>query len=184
MLPDILASLPIVLLTAAAEDPIADTGATGFANLMNFLIVFGFLFWVVKRFKVFSAIDTQHEAIVKALHEAKSQRDDALGQLDEVKRRTQNLNQEVEEILTTARTSAENLAHQIVDDARKESGKILEAAKRRVELEQRSAMKALEARLLNDALQEVRANLTQNLDAAKQERSVDAFLDELSASSK
>jgi F-type H+-transporting ATPase subunit b len=154
-------------------------GPTPFDNLLNFLIVFGFLIWVMNRFKIGNALDAQKEAISAAIQEANAKKAEAVSQLEEVKRRTANLNQEVEAILSTAKASAETLSAQILEEAQRESAKILDTAKRRVELEERSAAKALEARLLNDALHEARVSLTQSKQERSQDRSIEEFLEEL-----
>lgn len=167
-------TLPFYLLNAH------EGGPTGMQNLFNFVLAFGIIAFLFKKFNVFGAIDTQHGKIAREIEAAEAQKKKALEQLQAVKKRTENLTQEVDDILKTAKASAENLSAQIIESARDEASKIIDASHKRVELEQRSAMKALEARLLNDALQQVRETLTESLTHEDQERSVDDFLEELS----
>jgi F0F1-type ATP synthase membrane subunit b/b' len=47
------------------------------------------------------------------------------------------LTEEINEILNSARASAEAMSHQLLSDARNESAKIVENAKKRMELERR-----------------------------------------------
>jgi F-type H+-transporting ATPase subunit b len=175
-----LLNLPWTFLNAAAHGGAEAGGIDPIHNLINFLLVFFALAFIVKKFKVFSVVDVQRMKVAQEIEQVEAQKKKALEELETVKRRTQNLTQEVEEILQTAKNSAEGLAAQILENAQAESTKILEASKRRVELEQRSAVKTLEARLLNDALQTVREDLTRSLTPEDQERSVETFLEELS----
>lgn len=149
------------------------------SNVLNILLVLIVLGVVIKKFNLFASIDTKRQQIADEILIIENRKKEALAQLEDAKRRTANLKSEVDEILNNARTSAETLSVQILTDAKTESTKIVDNAKRRVELEQRSAIKDLEKRLLNDALQDARAELAQSLTADQQKRSVESFLDEL-----
>ena len=179
---DILNNLHIYMLQAEAHH---ETGYTmerllesNVFNVILALIIIGF---VVSKMKVGDSINNKRQALADDITAVELQKKEALDQLEDVKKRTANLKSEVEEILTQARQSAESLSTQILSDARTESGKIVENAKRRMELEQRAAMKDLEARLLNDSLSNARHELAQSLTPADQRRSVEAFLEELPA---
>lgn len=152
------------------------------SNLVNVLLVALILGVLIKKFNLFAAFDRTQERIASELQAVENQKQQALTQLEEAQRRTANLKAEVEEILQAARQSAEGLSAQIIADARNESTKLIENAKRRVELEQRSSIKELERRLLNEALTEARTTMAQSMTAADQKRSVEAFLAELEQS--
>ena len=149
------------------------------SNVINIVLVLVILGFLIKKFNLLSGIDTQREKIANEIITIENRKKEALAQLEDTKRRTANLKAEVDQILTEARQAAETVSAQILSDAKAESGKIIDNAKRRVELEQRSAIKDLERRLLNDALQDARTELAQSLTAEQQKRSVETFLDEL-----
>lgn len=149
------------------------------SNVINFLIVVTVLGLIIKKFNLFSGVGTTQEKISQEIEMVEKQKREALNQLEEIKTRTANLKAEVEDILNGAKTSAESLSAQILADAREESVKIVENAKRRMELEQRASIKEIEARLLNDALSDARSELARSLTAADQRRSVEDFLDQL-----
>lgn len=177
---NLLHQAPLYLLQARhapAETSLIDTLLK--SNVFNFLLVFGGLAFLVKKKNLFAGVDVQREKIASEIEAMEGQKRQALAQLEEAKRRTANLKSEVEEILKNAREQAEALSTQIIADARVESAKIVDNAKKRVELEQRSAIKELERRLLSDSLADARAELTRSLTAKEQTRSVEAFLDEL-----
>lgn len=150
------------------------------SNVFNVVLVALILGFLAKKFNLFGGIEAQRNKMASEIEAVELQKKQALEQLEEAKRKTANLKSEVDEILKSARESAESMSSQILSDARNESSKIIENAKKRVELEQRSAIKDLERRLLNDALSDARSELASNLNAADQKRSVETFLDELS----
>jgi len=150
------------------------------SNVFNVVLAALILGFLIKKFNLFGGIETQRNKMATEIETVELQKKQALEQLEEAKRKTANLKAEVNEILKNARESAESMSSQILNDARNESAKIIENAKKRVELEQRSAIKDLERRLLNDALSDARTELAGNLNAADQKRSVETFLDELS----
>lgn len=149
------------------------------SNLFNIVLVALILGFLAKKFNLMGGIESKQTQIATEIQTIENQKKEALAQLEDAKRRTANLQAEVADILNNARESADALSAQIIADAKNESTKIIEHARKRVELEQRSAMKDLEKRLLNDALLDAHSELANSLNAADQKRSVEAFLDEL-----
>ena len=181
----LIQQVPLYLLEAHAESHTSGLMERILeSNLLNVLLVVLVLGWILKKTNALSGIDAQREKIAQEVETVERHKQEALAQLQEVQRRTDNLKTEVEGILKNARESAEALSAQILADAKLESTKIVDHAKKRVELEQRSAAKDLERRLLNDALADAREELANTLTAKDQSRSVEAFIDELAQSSK
>lgn len=164
----------------SGEHPMSLLQQLEHSNVFNVLLVAFILGFVAKKLNLFGSIDVQRQKLAAEIEAVELQKKKALEQLEETQRKTSNLNDEINEILSTARASAESMSNQILGDARNESAKIVENAKKRVELEQRAAIKDLERRLLNDALADARTELASQLSAADQKRSVETFLDELS----
>lgn len=150
------------------------------SNVFNIVLAAWILGFFIKKFNLLGAIDTQQNQISSEVQAVENQKKEALAQLEDAKRRTANLKAEVNDILKSARESAEALSAQIIADAKSESSKIIENTRKRVELEQRAAIKDLEKRLLNDALLDARSELANSLNAQDQKRSVEVFLGELS----
>jgi F-type H+-transporting ATPase subunit b len=176
-----LHNAPVFLLQAhaEAEAPMGLWETILHSNVFNVLLVAVVLSWIIKKNNLFKGVDDTQAKIASEIAEVERQKQEALAQLEDAKRRTANLSAEVEVILKNARESAETLSAQIIEDARVESGKIVENARKRVELEQRSAIKNLESRLLSDALSDARQELARSMTATDQRRSVEAFLDDL-----
>jgi F-type H+-transporting ATPase subunit b len=174
-----LTQLPVYLLTAHAGHQPSFWEHILESNLINVLLVALLLGWIIKKNNLLSGIDAQRAKIAEEVAQVERHKQEALAQLEEMQRRTNNLKNEIEDILKNARESAEALSAQIIADARLESAKIVDNAKKRVELEQRAAAKELEKRLLNDALADAREELAKTLTSKDQSRSVEAFIEEL-----
>lgn len=176
-----LQQMSIYLLQAHAEaPPLGLWDKILNSNLLNVLLVAFILGVVIKKQNLLGGIGIQQKKIATEIQSVENQRNKALAQLEEVKKRTADLKVEVDEILKNAKDSAEALSNQMLAEAKAESEKIVSNAKKRIELEQRSALKNLEERLLNDALSDARSEMANTLTAADQKRSVETFLDELS----
>lgn len=148
-------------------------------NLINIAIAAFLIILLLGKLRLGSKIEESREnlaAEVAALEKSKQAAEDQLNQL---KKQTANLNAEVDAILAAARESAESVSQTILNNAHAQAAKIVESTKSRIELEQRAAVKDLEARLLNDALGDARSELAQSMDSQSQRRSVEAFLDQL-----
>lgn len=149
------------------------------SNVLNVGLIVVLLGFLAKKFKLFDGIEAQRRKITEEIEAVSAQKQTAMAELTEVKRRAARLDHEVEAILEQARQSAESMSHQILVEAKAEAERLVENAKHRVALEQQAAAKDLEARLLSDALQDARSELASSLTLDDQRRSVEAFLAEL-----
>jgi F-type H+-transporting ATPase subunit b len=169
-----------LLMAHEGHEPLSLMERIKESNVFNIVLVAIILGILAKKFNLISGISTKQSQIAAEVQAIEHQKKEALAQLEEAKHRTANIKTEVNEILNNARESANALSAQILSDAKNESNKIIENAKKRIELEQRAAIKELEKRLLNDALLDARSELAQTLSLPDQKRSIDNFLDELS----
>jgi F-type H+-transporting ATPase subunit b len=151
------------------------------SNVLNLLLVLLVIGWALRKQNIGAGIESQRQKIADELQTVEQQKQAALSQLETVKRQTANLQSEVDGILKNAQESAQTISAQLLSDARAEAGKIVDNAKKRVALEQRAAMKNLQARLLTEAVDDAREEMARSLSVADQKRSVEAFLDDLSA---
>jgi F-type H+-transporting ATPase subunit b len=149
------------------------------SNLLNVLIVAGVIVWAFNKFQLGSAVGRQQVLLQKQIDDIEAQKKQALSQLKEVQQQTANLRSEVESILNQARQSADSLSRQMLQEAQLEAERIVEMAKKRVALEERSASKELQARLLEDALAIVRQRLSASLGEDEHQRAMSAFVAEI-----
>ncbi len=173
-----ISSLPAYLLsTGHGEAPDFFTWILS-TNVINIVIALFLLGFLVKKFNLLSIFETQQDKIRKEVETLEQQKKTALKELNALKKQTKNLSDEVESILKEAKTSAETLSQQILSDAESDVSKIMEASKKRMEVEQRSAMKALEKRLLIDAIDEAHNELAE-LPNKDKTRSIETFISNL-----
>ncbi|MEB3287635.1 MAG: ATP synthase F0 subunit B [Vampirovibrionales bacterium] len=152
------------------------------SNLINFIIAVLLIALLVKKLNVGGMLAGNREKLKSEIESLAAERQKAEAQLAELKRETANLHQEVSTILGQAQATAEKMAAQILEDARRDASALIENSKRRIEVEHHAAAKDIEKRLLADALQDARLELAQNLNSHDQKRSVDDFISELSHS--
>lgn len=149
-------------------------------NTIAFLLVIVFFIWAINQFKLGKTISDSRQRVEDDIKAIESEKEKAVNELNAIKKRTANLNQEVEQIISEAKTTATGMSEKILEDAQEQVGKIVDTAKKRIDLEQKAAVNHLEKRLLNDALADAREELVDKMTAKDQQRSVDAFLDEMS----
>ncbi len=170
--------LPLFLLSAGHGEGLSFFDWLLSTNAINIAIAFVLLVYVVKKFNLLGIFDTQQEKIRKEVETLEQEKKAALKELNTIKKQTKNLSDEVESILNDAKTSAETLSEQILADAQRDASKIVEMSKKRIEVEQRSAMKTLEKRLLLDSIEDAQKELV-NLSDDDKGRSVESFINEL-----
>jgi F0F1-type ATP synthase membrane subunit b/b' len=149
------------------------------SNLLNFLLVLALLVWVFKRFNIAGQVEANKEKLRQELALVTEQREAALAQLEAVKRKQENLSREVDVMLALARSTADTLSAQTLARAEAEAAKLIESTKKRLLQEEAAAAEAIQARLLSEAVGDVRDTLTDGLTEEDRQRSVEAFLNEL-----
>lgn len=144
-------------------------------NVFNIVLVAIILGWVIKKFNVLDVFPQQQQSIQKQVSDLESQRKEAEFELAELKKRTDNLSAEVEQIVSQATKSAEDISAQIITDAQNQANKIVELAEKRIAVEEKAAVQQLQAKLLGEAIQDAQQTLSGISDAEKKQ-SVEAFL--------
>lgn len=145
-------------------------------NIINFLIAAIALIWVIKKFNLISVLDKRQNSVIKALKESEERRNRAFKDLEEVEKRTSNLAQEVETLLQDAKQTAKIVADGIIGSAEEEASKMIEQAKKRIELEEKFAARELEQRLIQEAIYSARQLLENTLTIEDKQRSIDEFV--------
>ena len=149
------------------------------SNLLNFLIAFGFLAWVFKKYNVLSALDRQQAKITHELQDAETRKNKALAELQEIERRSAALTAEVDALLVNARQTAESVADGVIKNAEAEAEAILEAGRKRLIMDQKMAARDLEARLMREAIYSARQLLENTLTPDDKQRSIADFIETL-----
>jgi len=148
-------------------------------NVFNIVLVALILGWVIGKFKLLDAFPQQQAQIRQEVEALEQQKRQAETLLAELKQRTANLSTEIDAILAQAKTAAEGLSQQIITDARVQAEKVIEASHKRIVVEEKAAVQALQSRLLADAVSDARDQLASASDAERRQ-SVESFLNHLS----
>lgn len=146
------------------------------SNILNFLIAVVFLVWVFRKFNLLSLLSKRQEQIVKELKDAEEKRNKALSEMAEIEKRTVKLSTEVESILNEAQKTAEEVSQTLIKNAEAEAEKIVSNAQKRIALEQRTASRELEQRLMMEAVHGARQLLESTLNDEDKHRSVEEFV--------
>jgi len=156
------AAMPLVAAEEAAPNP-ADTSTGLFFRWLNFAIVFGAIFWVVRKFGV--AYFREHaRSISTAIQQASEARMVAERELKDATQRLAALDLEIQDLRRAAVRESAAEAERIRERARLEAEKVMQAAKSEIEAAERAGrqeLRAMAARLATErAAAMVRAQMT------------------------
>lgn len=146
------------------------------SNVINIAIAFVFLVWVFKRFNLLDILEQRQNKVMLELKEAEEKRDKALAELNQIEKRTAGLTEEVSHILKDAEETAGMVATGIIRSAEAEADKLLENAQKRAALEEKSAVRELEHRLMLEAIHGAKELLENTLSDADKQQSVEDFV--------
>jgi F-type H+-transporting ATPase subunit b len=148
-------------------------------NVVSVLIVTVFFIWLVKKFNLLKGIQEYRDNIRKDVEAAESQKAQALAELDVIKSRVANLDGEVKTIVSEAEVLAQKVAVQMLDDAKAESNKMMDNARRRMIAQERAISQTIQSQLMRESLNDARLALVHQLDNARQERLIEQFITDL-----
>jgi len=110
------------------------------------LIAFGATFYVLKRMafpKIAEALDKRQRAIEDSIDTAERTRKEADLLLDEYRERLREARKQAEEIVSRARTAAENVERKGLEEAKQVREELMEQARRDIEGETRRAIQEI-----------------------------------------
>jgi F-type H+-transporting ATPase subunit b len=150
------------------------------SNVFNVLIAVVFLAWLLKKFNIASAVSNQRDKLTQEILSLQAQREESQRQLDDIKSKTANLSTEVEAILENARRSAQSMSEEILKTAQRESDRLVEMSKQRIQMEQKLAAKELQDQLLLESIEETKKKLQSQLTASDHANAIEKFIRQLS----
>ncbi|MBK8191337.1 MAG: ATP synthase F0 subunit B [Vampirovibrionales bacterium] len=148
------------------------------SNVFNIALVAVLLGFLIKRLNLFKGFADKQRAVAQEIESAQRRKQEALSALEQIQGRMQTIQGDIDAILSQAQSAAETLSTQMLTDAQAEAQKIVDAARARIEVEQKTAAKMLETRLLKEALSDTRQEL-KRLPQDAQQRAIDDFIDAL-----
>lgn len=144
----ILGSVVLTSSAWAAEEGQGNLFAGDIGNAVWTLVIFALVIFVLGRFAwgpLLSGLQQREEFIRRSLQEAKSDREAAETQLREYETKLASAAEEAQGIVETGRREAESLRQGIEERAREEADKMVERARREIELAKQTAIKDLYA---------------------------------------
>ena len=171
---------PVTVAIAAHELP--SFGSLEYikeSNVVNILIVAIFLIWILNKAQVGQKLKGYQSRIIDSLDKAESKQRQAESKLQEVEVRLSKLDVEVAQILTEAKSNAENMAKRIVSDAEADAKKIIDQAHRRIALEEKQRLAEVQERLMTEAIVATRELLSNTLSNDDKIQSVESFIEQI-----
>jgi F-type H+-transporting ATPase subunit b len=142
--PLMLAAPALAQVAAREEAPSVFAGDVG--NALWTILIFVLLLVVLGKYAwgpILASLQKREEFIRESLERAKRDRDEAEARLREYEARLALARTEATEIVETGRRDSAALARQIQEEAKRESQRILERARREIELAKAAAVKEL-----------------------------------------
>ncbi len=152
----------------------------------------GLIFWItltfllllllLRRFAwgpILKALDTRERKIEESMARAEQALAEARKIQADNDRARREAEQEAQRILREAREAAEHLRAEEIEKTRAQIRRMQEQAQAEIEREKQSALNALRAEVADLAIRAAEKILHENLDATRQRKIVDAFIDDL-----
>lgn len=167
---------------AAAEGQTAEQHAESPWNLVfkwaNFLILFGFLGWKLRK-PTIDFFDSRSREITAGLARAEEAKDESLKKLGEIEARLAGLDQEIKAIKEQTAQQAAEERERIIEGARLEAEKILEMGRNEIEAMQKAARRELKGHVAELAVKLAEERLKSTLGPEENQKIIDRFLQSL-----
>ena len=124
-------------------------------------------------------LEKRKQRIVDDQQTAKREKEDAIRYKDEYEKKLQEVDKEVEAILSEARKKAMKNEAKIVAEAREEAHRIMERAKAEIELEKKQALDDMKQEMITIASMMAQKVVTASIDAKIQESLLEDTLKEM-----
>ena len=145
-------------------------------------VVFGILLVILKRYAwgpITSALEDRERTIDESIQRAEKALTEAKQLQADNERARREAEQEAQRLLRAAREQADHLRNEEVQKTREQIQHLRDQAQAEIEREKDSALDALRAEVADLAIQAAEIILQENLDAPRQRRLVESFIDDL-----
>jgi len=146
-----------------------------FFAVFNFLLI-AFVLWKFAGPKVAATLHERNEANRKALEEAEAAQTKAEAELAEFKKRLANVEQELAEVVSNAKTMATQVAKDVEATGQADAQRLRDHAKLEVDRERSLAQQTIRVTMLRRALEEAEAELKRQMSAETQRQLVARFI--------
>jgi F-type H+-transporting ATPase subunit b len=149
------------------------------SNIINFLIVFSFIVYLMVKFNLVGVIENKKNQIIKAIEDSKAKVETSKAELAESKNKVKNIDTEKNQIINEAQKVAKTLSEQIEEDALKKKEAIELKSEKTIEGEKQKAIKDVSIKVADAAFEVAKQHIIQSLDNKKQLELIDEFINNL-----
>ena len=128
----VLLLVPFLMFMSFAEESHPSQTKDFLGKLINFLLLFGGLAYVLRK-PLGKFFQERSQSLEQALREAKESRQGALEDLNQVESRLAKLDEEIQTIKKEAEAAGRSLHQNMLDEARKASGRLKHLANQEIE---------------------------------------------------
>ena len=164
---------------AQEEAPKTDLLAPNLGLMAWTLIIFVILAFVLSRFAfgpITAAVRAREQALEEAIASAKRDREEAARLLAEQQAALNATRGEAQKLIADARTAAERVRAELIEQAHTEQSNMLDRARREIETEKASAIAQLRREAVDLAIAGAGRVIDRNLDQAANRQLVESFL--------
>ncbi len=153
----------------------------------------GLIFWTVVTFlilllvlkkiawkPILTALDQREKEIKDSLEKAEKAKEDAQKILEENQANLSKAEDEAKKIIEQSRTYAANLKEQLIKESKEQAKKIVDDASEEIQRRKDAAFDELKGQIAEIALNAAEKIMRENLDADKNKKIVDKYLNEVS----
>ncbi len=148
------------------------------AKVFNFIVFFGFLFWLLRK-PIAEMLDNSRRELKRKLAEAEEKEETAARRMKEIEDRMAGLETEVEEILRRTDEAARQEKENILERAKQEAEKIRLAAEREIENRYNTARRELQAFVADLAVDKAEELIRSQMTVQDLNRSMERYIEEL-----
>ncbi|MEW6364086.1 MAG: ATP synthase F0 subunit B [Acidobacteriota bacterium] len=183
----LLLAIPVLALTeteheGSPEGEHHQSLVSQIAPYINFAILVGLLVYLTRK-PMAEFLAQKREAIQKMLKDSEAARDAAVRKMDELQARLDGLQGEIDQIRANAEREAQAEKERLLQEAKEEARRILDATDKEVSNRVKLAMRELKAFAATEAVAQAEEIIKQNLGDENQESLINKYLDNLSRSS-
>lgn len=135
----VLFLVPFLMFMSFAEESHPSQTKDFLGKLINFLLLFGGLAYVLRK-PLGKFFQERSQSLEQALREAKESRQGALEDLNQVESRLAKLDEEIQTIKKEAEAAGRSLHQNMLDEARKASGRLKHLANQEIEMLTKNAV--------------------------------------------
>lgn len=150
------------------------------ANVINIVIAFALIFWLVKRYNLLAGLDSAQKKIIEDLRNSEKSKGDAIKELKEAEERLSKAKDEADQIIEKAEVLASKIKADIIAEAEKDAERIMLQAKKTIENEKEVARAEIQKNLTLAAVEVARDNIKNSLDDNWHRQIIQNFVENLS----